>query len=326
METDIKNITDIIVSGSIARDEIMSFPGLFADHIAKDRLRNLNVSFVVNRLVKELGGTGTNIAYNARLVTKKPIHLLGAVGKDGDDFFDFFKKYGIGTKGVSKHEDLYTATGKVITDAKQNQIWSFYYGALEKTREIRKEDTKGKRPVLILSATHRTPFLRMQAQAKKLKILYAYDPGMVLTWIRDKDLREGVEGATWMIGNEYEMTQIKKRLKIDIKQMLTAGKTIITTLGAKGVLYQSKEKTLGVAGYRVKKALDPTGAGDAWRGGFWGSLAEGKSIEDSLKTANALASFVVESYGTVNHKPTIKDITRRADTLDIKKITKEKRK
>ena len=311
------HITGIIISGSIARDEIMDFPHAFADYIAKDGLDKLNVSFVVNRLTKELGGTGTNIAYNAWLMTKKPVSILGTVGQDGEDFLAFFKKQKIETKGILKDKKLFTATGKVVTDKNQNQIWSFYYGALKNTPKIKKTDFK-KGSILILSATHQNPFLSLQKEVKKLGVPYVYDPGMALTWIHDKDLREGVKSATWVIGNEYEMAQIKKRLKLDIKQMLAAEKTIITTLGAKGVLYQSKEKTLEVAGYRVKKVLDPTGAGDAWRGGFWGSLAEGFTLEEALRIANTLASFVVESYGTVNHKPTLKQLQSRSKTLKIK--------
>src|SRR3989344_3974989 len=132
------HITGIIISGSIARDEIMDFPHAFADYIEKDGLDNLNVSFVVTRLAKELGGTGTNIAYNARLATKKPVYILGAVGQDGEDFLHFFEKHKIETKGILWDKKLFTATGKVVTDKNQNQIWSFYFAALENAPKIKK--------------------------------------------------------------------------------------------------------------------------------------------------------------------------------------------
>ncbi len=293
-----KNITNIIVSGSIARDEIVSPKGT----------RN------------ELGGTGTNIAYNTRLITQSPIRVLGSVGKDGGDFINFFKTHGIATNNIFRDTTRKTAKGRVTTDKSQNQVWEFSYGALVNKPKIPSGLFQKNAPLLILSATHEIPFLSLQKKARSAKMRYAYDPGMALAWIKTKDLEEGVWESEWCIANENEMKEIEKRLKFKKSEFLDLGKKLITTLGSKGVLYQSKAKTIMVPAYKVKKAIDPTGAGDAWRGGFWGSLAESKPIEEALCLANALASFVVESCGTVNHKPSMKDIIKRANALKIKSL------
>lgn len=304
-----------IVTGSIAFDEIMDFPGKFMDHFHPERLHQINVSFVVNKLEKQLGGIATNIAYNLSLVTKEKIILLSAVGKDGQPFIEFFKKNSINTNGVIVSSDLFTSTGKVITDLKDNQIWGFYYGALEQTDQLDLQKSADKNTILIISATHLKGFMRVQNQAIKMGLDYVYDPGMALTWIDDAAIREGVSHCKYLIANDYEIAQIEKRLSIKVADLIKDGITVLTTLGEKGVLYQDKKNTITIPAYHLDKIVDPTGAGDAFRGGFVGGLLEKKSIEECLKQGNALASFAIEKYGTINHAPSKTEIKKRMDLI-----------
>lgn len=306
-----KTYSSILVTGSIAYDEIMDFPKAFIDYLQPDKLHQINVSFVVDKLEKQLGGTGTNIAYNLSLLTEKPVQLLSSTGKDGDAFLKFYEENHIDTKGILVNKSVYTATGKVITDMNGNQIWGFYYGACENAKDIPLAQYGDENSLVIVSANHPLAFLHFQNEAISQKRDYLYDPGMSLSWITNEDLQNGIEHCTFLVGNDYEISAVCKRLDKTVEDFVKEGRIVITTLGEQGVNYQDKENTYHVPSCHKTKIVDPTGAGDAWRAGFIAGLIEGKSTLDSLKQANALASFAVESYGTVNHRPTREEIEER---------------
>ena len=314
------NYKNVYITGSIAYDTIMNFPQEFQNYFHSEKLHQINVSFVVDKLEKQLGGTATNIAYNTSLIfnERQGIKLLGSVGKDGNDFIRFFKKNKIDADGVIIDKKLYTSAGSVITDTKNNQIWGFYYGAAEKIPYIDFKTMNKYTDFLVISANHKNSFLYFQKEAIKNKIPYLYDPGMTLTWITDDDLKSGVMNCRYLVGNDYEIAMTLKRLKITIKQLINKDINIITTLGEKGVIYEEKGKTIEVPGYQVKKMLDPTGAGDAWRGGFVAGLLMSYPVKECLKMGNVLAGFAIEKYGTVNHRPTIKQINHRVKILNDK--------
>ena len=319
---------NVYVTGSIAYDTIMNFPNQFQSYFHAEKLHQINVSFVVNKLEKQLGGTGNNIAYNIALITNSKVKLLGSIGKDGNEFMKFFKKNKIDASGVIIDKELYTSAGSVITDIKNNQIWGFYYGAAEKIPYIDFKKINKKTDLLVISANHQNSFLYFQREAIKNKIPYFYDPGMTLTWITDKDLKEGVMNCRYLVGNDYEIAMILKRIKKSINELtnlrLPAGRQglqIITTLGEDGVKYEEVNKVskvhkvYKVDSYKVKKMVDPTGAGDAWRGGFVAGLLMSYSTKDCLKLGNVMASFAIEKYGTVNHRPTKKEIEKRMEKI-----------
>lgn len=307
----------VLVTGSVAFDEIMDFPQVFSDFIDPTKLHQLNISFVVDRLEKQIGGIGINIAYNLRLMlgASKDIMLLSSIGRDGDEFIRWLKKNKLSTKGIIVDKKLYTGVGKVMTDKKDNQIWSYYYGAMESAKKINLSKLANRETVLIISATHPDAFLNFQKQAIDLKMDYLYDPGMTLSWIKPQDLKEGVLNCRWLVGNDYEMGRILGIIQMDIIELSKKGIKIITTLGDQGVSYLDEENNLTVPAYKSDKIVDPTGAGDAWRAGFASGIMQGLTVRESLKLGNALASFAVEKYGTVNHKPTRKSVLQRAKTL-----------
>lgn len=312
---------NVYVTGSIAYDTIMDFPGEFKDYFHPEKLHQINISFSVKKLEKQMGGTATNIAYNIKHVTRNMKHfhvyLLGAIGKDGQEFIRFFKKNKIDTSGSIVDKHLYSSAGSVITDKKNNQIWGFYYGASEKIPHTDFNKLNKKTDLLVISANHKNSFLYIQREAIKYKISYLYDPGMALTWIKDKDLEEGVMNCRYLVGNDYEIAMILKRLKKTVNELTSCGLKIITTLGEEGVKYEEVNKVYKIDAYKVKKMVDPTGAGDAWRGGFVAGLLMDYSIRDCLKLGNVIASFAIEKYGTVNHRPSLAEINKR-----MKEITK----
>jgi adenosine kinase len=310
-----KPYNNVIIVGSVAYDEIMQFPSEFVKHFHPEKLDQINVSFVVDKLEKHLGGTATNIAYNISLASDTKPRILAGVGKDYHIFFDFFKSHGIETSGIMVDEDLYTATGKVITDSRGNQIWGFYYGACASARDISLSDHVTKDDIVVISATHKDPFLRAQREARDIGAAYLYDPGMALTYISDEDLAEGVFSATWLVGNEYEIAHIEKALGQSYQSFVKKGITVIVTQGEKGVSYQSPSDSYTIPAYTDVTMVDPTGAGDAWRAGFVAGIRDRLDTPDALRQANALASFQIEQYGTVNHAPTRQQIRTRTESL-----------
>ena len=319
------NYKNVYITGSIAYDTIMNFPHEFQNYFHPEKLHQINVSFVVDKLEKQLGGTATNIAYNIKRANvetlgRSNVFLLGSIGKDGKDFLNFFKKNKIDAEGVIVDKKLYTSAGSVISDTKNNQIWGFYYGASEEIPYIDFKKLNKETDLLVISANHQNSFLYFQHGAIKNKIPYFYDPGMTLTWIKDKDLKEGVMNCRYLVGNDYEIAMVLKRAGKTIGQLADSGIRVITTMGEGGVHYQENVGnknicSLLVKAFKVKKMVDPTGAGDAWRGGFIAGLLMGNSTKDCLKLGNVMASFAIEKYGTVNHRPTRKEIEER-----IKKI------
>lgn len=305
------NYSTTIVAGSVAFDEIMNFPAHFVDYIQKDKLHQINVSFVVDRLEKQLGGTATNIAYNLSLLTDSNIQVISAIGKDGDDFISFFKKNNIDTNLIIINKTVFTSTGKVITDMSDNQIWGYYYGPLGDAKRNSIIQKSQKKTLVILSATAGDAFLNHQKECIENKIDYLYDPGMTLTWIKKDELADGIKNCKWLVANDYELSSILKITGLSKSEILKKIDAIITTQGEKGVEYQTHKATIRVPGFRIVKIVDPTGAGDAWRGGFIAGILEGIPELDSLVQANALASFAVEAYGTVNHHPSKKQIGER---------------
>lgn len=377
---------NIYISGSIGYDEIMDFPGHFKDYFHPEKLHQINVSFAVARLNKHVGGIATNIAYaiaqlndksqitnNKSILnfksqisnSKNTIYPVGAVGKDGQDVLDFFKKNKISTDYIQTISELYTTTGKVITDMNDNQIWGYYYGASSKyapnfkfqisnlkSSSNNKLQNNTANDFWVLSATHEKPFSAILRHCIANKLPYLFDPGMTLTWIRDDLLKKGVLNATYLVGNDYEMAMIEKRLNITVEDMVKKGVNVITTLGGKGVSYYGSTDSVAallrpnsapressrdarvsgmplrprhllnliVSPCKVRKVVDPTGAGDAWRGGFVAGLAQGLPIETCLKLGNVMGSMAVEKVGTVAYTATEEEIEKRL--RKIKVITK----
>jgi adenosine kinase len=236
----------------------MDFPGVFSDHILPHKIHQINVSFIVDKLEKQFGGTAANIAYNIHLLSPGRALMLACVGQDGQAYLDWMRRLGLSTDAILVEKDLYTASGKVITDRNNNQIWGFYYGALARSNKLKLEKYATQKSLVIISANHYTGFLHFQNSAIKLKIPYLYDPGMILTTISDQDLKKGVEHCRFLVGNDYEIAAIQKRIKLDSQDIIKLGITLITTLGEKGVRYQDEGNDITIPAFAVEETVDLT--------------------------------------------------------------------
>lgn len=348
----------IVVTGSLAYDHIMNFPGKFSDHILPEKLHVLSLSFLVDKLKKEKGGTAGNIAYNLALLGNnsclrrdRPL-LVGCVGTDFEVYRKHLEAVGVNTTGVKVINNEFTSSAFIMTDRMDNQITGFYPGSMSKNKELRiknygvyssKERSElgsfqrnsshlaeqgSNNNFVVISPNDPEAMNSFVEECIEINLPYMYDPGMQLPRISDKELAKGVSGAKILIGNDYEISVINERLKTKNEELLKKYKNlelIIITLGEKGAKIisrpktkdpclagrQERPKTILISPANPKEVLDPTGAGDAFRGGFLAGYLRGFPLEDCGKMGNLAAVYTVEKYGTQTHYYTLKQFCQR---------------
>lgn len=300
----------ILVTGSLAFDQIMDFPGNFADNINPAKIHLINLSFLVETLKKERGGTAGNIAYSLALL-KSPVKILASAGDDFTDYGLFLKKSGVGIDSIKIIKGESTSQAFIVTDKKDNQIAAFYPGAMNYAPQLSIKKLTSKPGLVVISPTHPGAMVNFARECQQLVIPYLYDPGMQLARLTDIDLKKGILGAQIVIGNDYEMALIRKRLKIKNQGGLPGVEITITTLGEKGALIQTLSETIQIKAVKVKNVVDPTGAGDSFRSGF----LSGRIRNFDLKTCGGMgavaSAYAVENYGTSNHLYTLKQFCSR---------------
>lgn len=291
---------NVLVTGSLAFDVIMDFPGKFADHIMPDKIHQINLSFLVNTLKKQQGGTAGNIAYNLALL-KVPVTILGSAGEDFDEYQEFLQKAGVDTSQIKISQENLTSQAFIITDQADNQITAFYPGAMSENSKL--SILTG--DFAVISPNDPQAMVNFALECQKLNIPYMFDPGMQLPRLTDQDLITGIEGAKILIGNDYEIGLIKKRLKTIKTDIL------ITTLGEKGSVIQTKDQTIQINPANLREVLDPTGAGDAYRAGFLAGYLLGKDLKTSGQMGSVAACYAIEKYGTTTHSFSLDEFQAR---------------
>lgn len=300
---------NLVVTGSLAFDYIMDFPGNFTDHIHPELIHNINVSFVINGLKKGNGGTAGNIAYSLALLGM-PVSVIGTVGEDFNPYKKFLKKVGVDVSNIKTIKNELTSQAYVITDKKDDQISAFYPGAMKYAHEL-KIPMKNKPDFMLITPCTSKVVKNFSDQCKKLKIPYMFDPGQHITEIPNEIILDGITGAKIFIGNDYEYEMIKKRLKLKDEKFLEKSEIIIVTLGKKGSIIKTKNESVTITSVKVLNVVDPTGAGDAYRSGFMAGYAKGLPLKTCGQMGATAASFAIEKYGTQNHKFTINQFKNR---------------
>lgn len=298
----------LVITGTLAYDYIMDFPGRFADHILPEQIHNINISFPVEKFAKRRGGTAGNVAYNLSLLKTKHI-LFSAAGKDFDEYAKEFRKHHISVEHVVIDSTKHTTTGFAMTDMSDNQIWGFFYGASEKMATLDVSTVTSKTDFVLVGPCGGPISIQFAKQCIDNNIPYMFDLGFVVTQLNKEELLLVTSGAKQIIGNDYEIHVLEEKIG-DTSKLLEV-KTVITTLGEKGAEISDKGKKYTIAVAKAKKVTDPTGAGDAWRAGFLAGYVKKLSIEDCGRLGSVVASFAVEEYGTQEHTFTLKDIQDR---------------
>jgi adenosine kinase len=301
---------NIYLSGSLAYDRIMDFPGNFADHILPDKIHILNVCFTVNGMVEHFGGTAGNIAYSLSLLKEKPL-ILATIGKDCERYFDWLRKHDIPLEGIRIIDEEFTAGAYITTDKADNQITGFNPGAMkyQAQRAIGSDDPD--HCLCLIAPGNLRDMVDYANTCRSRGIKYICDPGQSLTGWEGKSLTQWIAGSMMIISNDYELELIMKITGMDKKGLLGLTGTIVTTLGEKGSLISVAGDDMRVPAAQTHDTLDPTGAGDAFRAGIVKGLVMGKDMVTAAKMGSVAAAYAVERYGTQEHHYSYEDFLER---------------
>jgi adenosine kinase len=285
----------IAVTGSIATDHLMTFAGLFSEQLLPDQLDNLSVVFLADGLEVRRGGTGANIAFGMGLLGLTPL-LIGSVGKDAADYLVWLQDHGVDISGVRTSETLNSPRFTVTTDQAQNQIGSFYPGAMAEAALISLVDVDV--DLVLVSPNDPGAMLRHTAECRERGMPFAADPSQTLTFLDGDAIRQLVTGAKYLFTNEYEAGLVADKTGWSDANVLDLVDIRITTHGPKGsVISRKGEPDLHVGIAEAEQIVDPTGTGDAFRAGFLTATAWGLGLECAAQVGSLLATHVVETIG-----------------------------
>ena len=310
----------ILISGSIAYDYIMDFPDSFRNHILPEQAHILSVSFVIPELKKEFGGTGGNIAYTMRLLGGDPI-LLGALGNDGTEYIEYFEKQGIGTRYITRSLDRITASAYITTDKEDNQISAFYVGPGHEALQLNVADVKETLELAIISANNKEVMIQHAKQCNEANIPLVFDPGQHLTAFSAQELMLLIGQSNFLIANDYEMKLITEKTGWGAEDLLQHVNVLITTHGEKGSVIRTKDELFEAKPCPPTSVEDPTGAGDAYRAGFFTAYTKGLGLQTCGQVGSVAATYAVEHYGTQNHRFTLTEFKKRYEDTYKKSIT-----
>jgi len=291
----------VVVTGTLGFDYIMNFSGRFADRIMPDKIHQLSLSFLVDSLHKQYGGTAGNIAYTLNLLGIEP-YLLAPAGYDFSPYEQFLREHKIGMKGISIHADVATSAYFVMTDQEDNQIGSFYVGATKYAKDMKIAKTTPKASFVILAPTDPAAMKKYIAECKKLSVPYLYDPAFQIGNFSPEELRSGISHAEILIGNDYEIALIERKLDITHEELIVMVPVLVTTLGSRGSIIETRHEAIHVKAATPKNASDPTGAGDAYRAGFIAGYLRKYDLAVCGQMGATAAVYTVEKYGTQTHE------------------------
>ncbi|MEU6751886.1 carbohydrate kinase family protein, partial [Spirillospora sp. NPDC046719] len=290
----------IAVTGSIATDHLMTFPGRFSDQLLPDQLDRVSLSFLVDELEIRRGGVAANICFGMGSLGKESI-LVGSVGDDFADYRSWLDRHGVDTASVHVSELHHTARFLCTTDQDQNQIASFYTGAMSEARSIELgpvADRVGGLDLVLISANDPEAMLRHTDECRSRGIPFAADPSQQLARMDGADVRRLLDGAAYLFSNEYEKALFEEKTGWSGEEVLSRVGIRVTTLGAKGVVIDRQgEEGLHVPCVPVENVVDPTGVGDAFRSGFLSATAWGLPLERAAQVGSTVAAHALEAAG-----------------------------
>lgn len=295
----------VLITGSIATDHLMTFPGRFADSFVADQLDKVSLSFLVDDLEVRRGGVAPNIAFGMGCLGLRPV-LVGAVGPDFADYDSWLQRHNVDTSGVHVSESRHTARFVCTTDSEHNQIASFYAGAMSEARQIELRpvvDRVGSAEIVLISANDPEAMLRHTEECRFRGYPFAADPSQQLARMDGEAVKPLIEGATYLFTNEYEAALIQQKTGWSAADIADIVETRITTLGPEGARIERRgEAPVTVAVPAEERKADPTGVGDAFRAGYLSGQAWGLSDERSAQIGSLVATYVIETVGTQEYE------------------------
>ncbi|HEX5069516.1 MAG TPA: carbohydrate kinase family protein [Vicinamibacterales bacterium] len=299
----------IIVTGSIAFDYLMSFPGKFTEHFLPEHFSRVSLSFLVDTMDKRRGGCAPNIAYTLALLGERP-RLMGAAGQDFGDYRRWLDAAGVDTSLVSEVRDKFTASFFCSTDQANNQIASFYTGAMAHAAELSFR-TVGGVDLAIISPNDPAAMTQYAEECRTLGIRFIYDPGQQCARMSGSELADGIKGAYVVICNDYELELIREKTGMGESDILDCAKILVVTRGEHGSSVFTGNTRTDVVAVTPDRIADPTGVGDAFRGGLMKGLAHGADLTTSAQIGSVAATYALEHLGGQSHAYTWAEFAAR---------------
>ena len=304
----------VLVTGSIAFDYIMVFPGYFKDHILPDKIHHISVSFLVDSMKKQRGGVAPNIAYNLALLGERP-KIMATVGEDFTEYGRWLEAHGVDTSAIVEIPEEFTASFFVSTDKDQNQIASFYTGAMAYAYQLSfQEHGIQDIELVVISPNDPRAMTQYVLECKKLGIQYIYDPSQQIIRLSAEELLQGVRGSKMVIINDYEFEMLKNKTGCSTEDIATATETLIVTKGERGSTIILRERPLApieIPAVPPRRTADPTGVGDAYRAGIIKGMLHGLDWETTGRMGSLAATFALEEHGTQNHQYALDEFISR---------------
>jgi adenosine kinase len=301
----------IIVTGSVAFDYIMSFPGYFKEHILPEKIDILSVSFLVDSLRRERGGCATNIAYNLSLLGERP-RVMATVGQDFAEYRAWLELNCVDTSLMVEIPGEFTSSCFINTDLDNNQIVSFYNGAMSKASTLSFRDLDYQDiAIAVISPSDPAAMVKYAGECQELSIPYIYDPSQQIIRLSGEELVAGINGCKVLVVNDYEFEMIKNKSGLTDEETLELAETVVITRGEGGSTISTRQERLEIPPVVPRPLAEPTGVGDAYRAGLIKGIVRGYSWETTGRLGSLAATYTLEAHGTQNHSYTLEEFAAR---------------
>ena len=298
-----------VVTGSIAYDYLMSFPGKFTEHFLAEHMERVSLSFLVDTMDKRRGGCAPNIAYTLALLGEQP-YLMATAGQDFEDYRQWLEAARIDTSLVRVVPDKFTASFFCSTDLHNNQIASFYTGAMAHAAELSFRTVKDC-GVVIIAPNDPAAMTQYAEECRALGIRFIFDPGQQCARMSGSELKDGISGASVLICNDYEFELIRQKTELSEADIIAGADALIITKGEKGSTIIRKDGSIDVPAVTPDREADPTGVGDAYRGGLLKGLMHGLDWEACGRIGSVAATYALEHLGGLAHAYTVDEFRKR---------------
>jgi adenosine kinase len=303
---------NIVVTGSIAFDYLMSFPGRFTEHFLPEHMSRVSLSFLVDTMDKRRGGCAPNIAYTLALLGERP-RLMATAGQDFGDYRRWLEAARVDTSLVKEVDGKFTASFFCSTDTENNQIASFYTGAMGNAGELSFRDVPDC-GLAIISPNDPGAMLQYADECRALGIPYIWDPGQQCARMSGDELKDGLAGATLVISNDYEIELIRQKTGLEEEAILSLSGALVVTRGEDGCSVLERHGRSDVPAVTPHRIVDPTGVGDAFRGGFLKGMALGAAYPVCAQIGSVAATYALEHLGGQSHAYSWPEFLERYET------------
>jgi adenosine kinase len=294
---------DILLTGSVAFDYLMTFPGLFKEQILPERLEKISLSFLVDSMSKQRGGIAPNIAYTMALLGQRP-RVMATVGEDFGEYRAWLDSKGVDTSLMKVIPDSFTASFFATTDRLNAQIATFYPGAMGEASSQSLSVVQPRPDLVVVSPNAPAAMTKFTAESRDLSIPYLYDPSQQILRLDGNELARDMEGARFLFVNEYEFELVSRKTSQDLKEILKHVEVLVVTRGKDGATVYTGKDELFIPTVPERQVLDPTGVGDAFRGGFLAGYAHGWNWVLCGQIGSLAAVYCLEQKGPQGHSYT----------------------